>query len=382
MPVKHVDHRQQFSLLIVRGDGVRVLRVNFPRRLPTVITAMALVGLTGLAALVGDWWQVRSRMRDAASLFQQIDDQRTTIETFNRQAASLRREVEGWRDLHARIWEPFGPEVTPRPGQGGVGGSRSSGGDALRPSATGELELLTEQVMEQGQSLRALDGLIGRARKALMGLPSRWPVRGAVNSEFGKRASPWTKEPEFHSGMDIAADRGTPVKAPAAGTVQHAGSGAEYGLYVMIDHDNGVRTLYGHLSKILVQRGQRIERGAVVGLTGNTGRSSGPHLHYEVYIKGQAVNPRAYLWDEAGASILTAQPSARSSVVRARPVPGPAAHAPEPVANEPARVPESRPREEVKATRAPESRPREEVKAESVEDVRPLPEVDVPSGLN
>jgi murein DD-endopeptidase MepM/ murein hydrolase activator NlpD len=374
MPVKHVDHRQQFSLLIVRGDGVRVFRVNFPRRLPTMLTAMALVGLTGMAALVGDWWQVRQRMRDAASLFQQIDDQRTTIEGFNRQAASLRREVEGWRDLHARIWEPFGPEVTPRPGQGGVGGSRSSGGDALRPSATGELDLLTEQVMEQGQSLRALDGLIGRARKALMGLPSRWPVRGAVNSEFGKRASPWTKEPEFHSGMDIAADRGTPVKAPAAGTVQHAGSGGEYGLYVMIDHDNGVRTLYGHLSKILVQRGQRIERGAVVGLTGNTGRSSGPHLHYEVYVKGQAVNPRAYLWDEAGASILSAQ-SGRSSVVRARPVQAAGVHAPSP-SSAPAPAPAPAP------ARVPESRPREEVKAESVEDVRPLPEVDVPGGLH
>ncbi|MGH2394017.1 MAG: hypothetical protein ACRDGH_11110, partial [Candidatus Limnocylindria bacterium] len=122
---KKVDHRQQFSLLIVRGDGVRVLRVNFPRRLPTMLTVALLVGIAGLTALVGDWWQVRQRMRDAASLFQQIDDQQATIDTFNRRAASLRREVEGWRDLHARIWEPFGPELTPRSTQGGVGGSRS-----------------------------------------------------------------------------------------------------------------------------------------------------------------------------------------------------------------------------------------------------------------
>jgi murein DD-endopeptidase MepM/ murein hydrolase activator NlpD len=365
MPAKHVDHRQQFSLLIVRGDGVRILRLNFPRRLPTMLTAVVLVGMTGFAALVGDWWQVRQKMRDAATLFQQIDDQRSTIETFNRQAASLRREVEGWRDLHARIWEPFGPEVTPRPGQSGVGGSRSTAGDAMRPSTTGELEALTEQVMEQGQSLRALDGLIGRARKALMGLPSRWPVRGSVNSEFGKRASPWTKEPEFHSGMDIAADRGTPVKAPAAGTVQHAGSGAEYGLYVMIDHDNGVRTLYGHLSKILVQRGERVERGGIVGLTGNTGRSSGPHLHYEVYVKGQPVNPRAYLWDDGSSGVATVlgQPTSRSSVARSKPAPEPGPS-----------LGGSR--------KAPESTAREEVKAERVEDVRPLPEVDVPAGLN
>src|SRR5512145_271703 len=118
-PNKRVDHRQQFSLLIVRGDGVRILRLNFPRRLPTVLTAVVLVTMAGLTALVGDWWQVRQRMRDAASLFQQINDQQATIDTFNRRAASLRQEVEGWRDLHARIWEPFGPELTSRPPQSG-----------------------------------------------------------------------------------------------------------------------------------------------------------------------------------------------------------------------------------------------------------------------
>jgi len=357
IPNKRVDHRQQFSLLIVRGDGVRILRLNFPRRLPTVLTALILVATAGLAAMVGDWWHVRQRMRDAASLFQQIDDQQARIDTFNRRAASLRQEVESWRDMHARIWEPFGPELTPRPPQSGVGGSRSTAAQAPPPSPMGEMELLSDQVVEQGQSLRALDRLIGRARKALLGLPSRWPVRGSVNSEFGKRASPWTKEPEFHSGMDIAADRGTLVKAPAAGVVQHAGNGGEYGLTVIIDHDNGVRTLYGHLSKVLVQRGQRVDRGGVVGLTGNTGRSSGPHLHYEVYVKGQAVNPRAFLWDDVGSASMAApaQPSPKSSVARAKPAPEPRASA---------------------VVSAP-SAAREEVQAESSEDVRALPEVDV-----
>ncbi|MGH7312320.1 MAG: M23 family metallopeptidase, partial [Candidatus Rokuibacteriota bacterium] len=299
----------------------------------------------------------RQRMSDVASLFQQVDDQQATIDAFNRRAALLRQEVEGWRDLHARIWEPFGPELTPRPPQSGVGGSRSTASQPPSPSPLGELELLSEQVKEQGQSLRALDRLIGRARKALMGLPSRWPVRGAVNSEFGKRASPWTKEPEFHSGMDIAAHRGTSVKAPAAGVVQHAGPGGEYGLAVIINHDNGVRTLYGHLSKVLVQRGQRVDRGSVVGLSGNTGRSSGPHLHYEVYVKGQAVNPRAYLWDDVGGTVaVPGQLAPRSSTARAKPAPEPRASA---------------------VVRDTPSAPREEVQAEAVEDVGSLPEVDV-----
>ena len=102
---------------------------------------------------------------------------------------------------------------------------------------------------------------------------------------------------EFHSGIDIRAERGTTVYAPAAGTVIHAGPAQDYGTTVIIDHGQDIRSLYGHLSKLNVQAGQRVERGAVLGQTGNTGRSSGPHLHYEIHVKGQAVNPRAYLWD-------------------------------------------------------------------------------------
>jgi murein DD-endopeptidase MepM/ murein hydrolase activator NlpD len=90
---------------------------------------------------------------------------------------------------------------------------------------------------------------------------------------------------------------GTPVKAPAPATVVFAGSGGEYGMAVILDHGNEVKSLYGHLSRINVKVGQRVERGVIVAFTGNTGRSSGPHLHYEVHVKGQAVNPRAFLWN-------------------------------------------------------------------------------------
>jgi murein DD-endopeptidase MepM/ murein hydrolase activator NlpD len=122
-------------------------------------------------------------------------------------------------------------------------------------------------------------------------------VRGAVNSEFGRRKSPWGEAIEHHSGLDIAAQMGTPVKAPATATVVFAGPGGEYGNCVILDHGNELKSLYGHLSKINVRQGQRVERGTIIALTGNTGRSSGPHLHYEVHVKGQAVNPRAFLWN-------------------------------------------------------------------------------------
>jgi murein DD-endopeptidase MepM/ murein hydrolase activator NlpD len=297
-PHRRVDHRKQFSLLIVRGDGVRVVRVNFPQRLPAVLLVTLTIAACALGVLLGDWWKVRERMQSSAHLFQQIDAQQNTIESFNRRVGELRREVASWQELHARIWEPFGPELAPRAREAGIGGGRSTPPEQQARAVVGsELEALTEHVKEEGQSLRALDRLITKARRALVAIPSRWPVRGAVNSEFGNRLSPWTKTSEFHAGLDISANQGTQVRAPASAKVVFAGAQNEFGLSVVLDHGQDLRTVYGHLSKVLVQSGQQVDRGTVIALSGNTGRSSGPHLHYEILVKGQAVNPRSYLWD-------------------------------------------------------------------------------------
>ena len=290
--------RKQYSLLVFRGDGVRVLRFNFPRPAAVGLFFVVAVAVSVVGALVGDWVQLRELTREAKTFSRQIAEQRTTIDGFNRRVAELRQEMTGWRELHVRIWEPFGPELTPGGRDRGIGGG-SIPPDRLpgRLSPKDELARLSEAVIEQGEHLRALDRLMSRAGKALAALPSRWPVRGAVNSEFGTRLSPWTKVTEFHGGLDIRAEKGTPVRAPAAGTVTFAGTQPEYGITVIVDHGQDIRSVYGHLSRLAVKQGDRVERGGTLGMTGNTGRSSGPHLHYEVLVKGQPVNPRAYLWD-------------------------------------------------------------------------------------
>lgn len=290
--------RKQYSLLVVRGDGVRVLRFNFPRPAAVGAFIVVAVAVSVLGALVGDWAQLRQLTREAKMFSRQLAEQRTTIDGFNRRAVELRQEMAGWRELHARIWEPFGPELTPGGRDRGIGGG-SIPSDRLpgRLSPKDELARLSEAVMEQGENLRALDRLMSRAGKALAALPSRWPVRGAVNSGFGTRRSPWTSAAEFHSGLDIRAEKGTPVRAPAAGTVTFAGTQPEYGIIVIVDHGQDIRSVYGHLSRLAVKQGDRVERGGTIGMTGNTGRSSGPHLHYEILVRGQPVNPRAYLWD-------------------------------------------------------------------------------------
>ena len=127
--------------------------------------------------------------------------------------------------------------------------------------------------------------------------PSLWPVMGPITSSFGQREDPILGggEGEFHKGVDISAPKGTPIHATADGTVEMASVGNGYGREVVIDHGNGIKTVYGHMSGFAVMRGAHVSRGQVIGYVGMTGRSTGYHCHYEVRIRGTAVNPHKYL---------------------------------------------------------------------------------------
>ncbi|HXG04992.1 MAG TPA: hypothetical protein VNO23_16465, partial [Candidatus Binatia bacterium] len=120
--LKPSPRTRHFSLLIVRGDGVRVVRFNFPRRLPVMVAAILTLSGLAVGALAGDWWYARQRLRASATLFQQVDEQKAMIDGMNRRIADLRREITGWRDMHARIWEAFGPEVGLKARATGIGG--------------------------------------------------------------------------------------------------------------------------------------------------------------------------------------------------------------------------------------------------------------------
>jgi len=121
--------------------------------------------------------------------------------------------------------------------------------------------------------------------------PSIWPVTGWLSSNFGNRRDPFTGNSDFHPGLDISADRGQPVLATADGTVINAAYHGSYGNLVVIDHGFGITTKYGHLSRFAVMIGQQIRRGDIVGYVGSTGRSTSPHLHYEVWVNDKLTNP-------------------------------------------------------------------------------------------
>ena len=289
----------RFNLLLVSSDGRRILRLYLPRWVVRGAVALLALALLTPAAIWTDYLALSRQRRELPALQGRAGEQDRLLESVRQRLAEIQSEMTGWQALHARIWEPLGPEAPgagERSGVGGVG-QPVPAPEAGPASLLLQLERLSAIVSDEGQKLRALDRLMARAGKFLAALPTRWPVRGLVNSEFGPRISPWTGAPETHSGMDIAADIGTPVKAHAPGVVVFAGSAPNYGNTVVVDHGHEIKTLFGHLQKIQVAQGQKIERGQPIALSGNTGKSSGPHLHYELTVRGQPVNPRGYLWD-------------------------------------------------------------------------------------
>jgi len=142
------------------------------------------------------------------------------------------------------------------------------------------------------------DELIYRADKYLKTirlLPLGRPVPGKITSRYGKRKDPLNKKTSFHTGVDFRGKRGEDIRATADGVVKKAFRNGGYGNYVMIDHGNGYTTSFSHMKKYLVRRGDQIKRGQVIGLIGNTGRSTGPHLHYEVALDGKTINPYNFM---------------------------------------------------------------------------------------
>lgn len=147
------------------------------------------------------------------------------------------------------------------------------------------------------EELRQQDILLAlrENREFMVMTPSIWPAEGHLTSTFGYRTSPFTGKTVLHAGLDIANRIGTPVVASARGTVTFSGWQNAYGNCITIDHGNSITTRYAHLAKSVVKEGQAVNRGDMIGAVGNTGRSTGPHLHYEVRVGGVPVNPMRYI---------------------------------------------------------------------------------------
>jgi len=175
--------------------------------------------------------------------------------------------------------------------EGPLGAGRPADVEELFAALDARIEAMQREL--SGEVAPALERTLKREAATPRGYPLR--VKSYVASGFGVRKNPFGRGYEFHDGVDLPAWYGTRIYATAPGRVVEAGWSSVFGRYVKIDHGYGYQTLYGHMSRIAVKRGQYVQRGQVIGYVGSSGRSTGPHVHYSVFVNGKAVDPRPYL---------------------------------------------------------------------------------------
>jgi murein DD-endopeptidase MepM/ murein hydrolase activator NlpD len=193
------------------------------------------------------------------------------------------------------------PRVLKAVGVGGGGrsiGQEVSSSNYLQDIGLIHAERISKKAEGIDKNLNTLVSFFEQRTKKLASTPTIWPVTGWLTSAFGKRTDPFTRKNAFHNGIDIAASSGNPIRATADGFVSHVKREKIGGNVVIISHGGGYTTVYCHLSKFKVKPGQKVKRGDVIGLIGQTGKSLGPHLHYEVRVNGTPVNPYYHILEE------------------------------------------------------------------------------------
>jgi murein DD-endopeptidase MepM/ murein hydrolase activator NlpD len=213
---------------------------------------------------------------------------KSSAEKMTQRLSQLSRKLDDFEERTRKLAIVAGMPTLADAGRGGSGGALPLGDSAFD---------LVDRGRMLDTRLAALEKKISRQDALLATTPSIEPVRGLITCGFGERSDPFTAEPAFHTGIDISSQRGHSVVAAAEGTVVKSGWLNGYGRCVEIAHGMGIRTLYGHLDEIEVIEGQHVARGEVIGAVGSTGRSTGPHLHYEVRLDNHAVNPLQFILD-------------------------------------------------------------------------------------
>jgi murein DD-endopeptidase MepM/ murein hydrolase activator NlpD len=308
---------KNFTLMIVPEAHAQVRRVQVPKK-AMYLGALVVLGLMGglfsllvhYAYVVGQVFEARTlrdengRLKDRIAVLQakvdDVDTRLVQLKVFDEKLRAmtdlrddarglamgpLRANPQGGADVPSDI-DPFAVPVS----------GDDPAVDQLREALLDSRMIgLAHEANRELQSLTELVDYFSVREVMLKSTPSIAPARGLLTSGFGSREDPFTGGHSMHSGLDIATREGAEVIAPASGVVIFAGEKAAYGNCIVVDHGRDLTTLYGHLQAMLVKPGDKVERGQHIGKVGNTGRSTGPHLHYEVRTNGVPVNPRRYV---------------------------------------------------------------------------------------
>ena len=305
--------KRYYILFVARDEDGRVRKIPVPIRYAYGFMAAAIVGAFTIVGLAGSY----TRMLIKTESYNQVRRDRETLRKDYKQMAQIAHD----RDVQVASLGALASEVSALYGLRQnhlIAAKHSAAARAAVAPVTAPLALgndVNQQVVNHSiDQLTALrnDALSGRVSLALAGglspdftgdwtaladAPTLWPVEGRVTSSFGERMDPINSEGAFHTGIDIAAPYGTPVRATADGLVTGADLGRGYGHTVELNDGHDIMTVYAHLSAVAVVPGQHVSRGQIIAYVGDSGRSTGPHVHYEVRIDGVPVNPHKYLRD-------------------------------------------------------------------------------------
>jgi len=302
--------KRYYILFVARDDDGRIRKIPLPLRYAYGFVAAALVGAFTIVGLAGSY----TRMLLKTESYNQVRQDRENLRKNYKQMAEIAHD----RGVQVASLGALANEVT---ALYGLKQSRlstvkqaASAADAPIPATMAITDDVNQQQVklsiDQFYALRT-EALSGQVSRALAGglsptfegdwtvladAPSLWPIEGRVGSSFGERQDPINGEAgTFHPGVDIEAPIGTPVRAAGDGDVLGETMGAGYGRQVVLSHGHDLTTIYGHLSSVAVFPGLHVTRGQIIGYVGQTGRATGPHLHYEVRVHNVPVNPHKYL---------------------------------------------------------------------------------------
>lgn len=304
--------KRYYIIFVARDEDGRVRKIPVPLHYAYGFVAAAVVGAFTIAGLAGSY----TRMLLKTESYNQVREERETLRKNYQQMARIAHD----KDVQVASLGALANEVTALYGlrQNRTPSARVNAAKAAAAPTPATLAVAenpnpqnVKLSIDQLYTLRneAMNGSISRAlsRGSTPSLtadwtqyadaPSIWPIEGRVTSSFGERQDPFNGEGAFHAGIDIAAPYGTAVRATADGNVSKAAFTSGYGREVTVDHGHDLETVYGHLSSVAVVEGEHVTRGEIIGYVGQSGRSTGPHLHYEVRVHDVPVNPHKYLRD-------------------------------------------------------------------------------------
>lgn len=295
-------HSRHYTLILVRNEGSRFRKWRVSQ--VQVVALAVILGAFTLAAAWSTWSAFSSRVNrtELARLQDENETLRVTNQSFENRLSGLQSRLAESEDRTRKLAIVAGLENLGGSSEVGVGGPLTPEGT---PESATEAQLAAAEGRSEflSQTLAQVETQLTDNLRLISSTPSIAPVRGIYTSNFGYRRDPITGQRAFHSGIDISAPPGKPVKATADGVVTKTEQYGNLGRAVFIAHGFGITTVYGHLSQINVTPGQRLERGTIIGLVGNSGRSTGYHLHYEVQVNGESTNPFTYILDRADGAL-------------------------------------------------------------------------------